>query len=120
MSLVPKFDKKEIQKYLAFGKVVKLSEWPTDRYFPGRKGGGGAYCIIFLQSVLSGKAEDVNGALSTSHGANCYSMRDYYRRMGEYLRHTDRNSETLSSRVVRHMSSLLVMTRILSTRGCYQ
>ncbi len=55
MSLVPKFDEKEIEKYfLTFEKVAKSMNWAT-----------GMYCL-FLQSVLTGKVKDVYCALSTS------------------------------------------------------
>ena len=43
MSLVPKFDKREVEKYfLMLKKVAESMEWPRDMY------------CLFLQSVLTG------------------------------------------------------------------
>ncbi len=59
MSLVQKFNEREVEKYfLMFEKVAKSMEWLTD-----------IYCL-FLQSVLTGKAKDVYCALSTDLCAN--------------------------------------------------
>ncbi len=59
MSLVPRFDEKEIEKYfLMFEKVAESMEWPKDMY------------CLFLQGVLTGKAKNVYCALSTEQCAN--------------------------------------------------
>ncbi len=59
MSLVTKFDGREVEPYfLMFEKVAKSMEWPTDMY------------CLFLQSVLTGKAKGVYCALSAAECAN--------------------------------------------------
>ncbi len=59
MSLVPKFDEREVEKYfLMFEKIAESMEWPRD-----------IYCL-FLQSVLTGKAKDIYCALTTAQCAD--------------------------------------------------
>ena len=60
MSLVPKFDEREVEKYfLMFEIVAESIEWPRKTY------------CLFLQSVLTGKANYVYCALSS---AQCAAM----------------------------------------------
>ena len=59
MSLVPRFDEREVEKYfLMFEKVAEIMEWPRDMY------------CLFLQNVFTGKAKDVYYALSTAQCAD--------------------------------------------------
>ncbi len=65
MSLVPRFDGTEIEKYfLMFEKAAESMEWPQD-----------IYCL-FLQGVLTGKVKDVYCALSTQQCANDEFVKD--------------------------------------------
>ncbi len=58
MSLVPKFDEREVEKYfLMLEKFAESMEWSRDMY------------CLFLQSVLTGKAKDFYCALSTAQCA---------------------------------------------------
>ncbi len=55
MSLVPKLDEREVEKYFLISeKMAKSMKWPTDTY------------CLFLQSVLTGEAKDVYCTLSTA------------------------------------------------------
>ncbi len=59
MSLVQRFDDREVEKYfLIFEKVAESMEWPRDMY------------CLFLQSVLTGKVKDIYCALSTAQCAD--------------------------------------------------
>ncbi len=58
MSLLPRFDEREVEKYfLMFEKVAESMGWPRDMY------------CMFLQSVLTGKEKDVFCGLSTAQYA---------------------------------------------------
>ncbi len=60
MSLVPRFDEREVEKYfLMFEKVAESMEWPRDLY------------CLFLQSLLTGKAKDIYCAPTTAQCAKC-------------------------------------------------
>ncbi len=59
MSLVPRFDEREVEKYfLMFEKFAESMEWPRDMY------------CLFLQCVLTGKAKDIYCDLSTAQCAD--------------------------------------------------
>ena len=65
MSLVQKFDEREVEKYfLMFEKVDKSMEWPTDMY------------CLFLQSVLTGRATDIYCVLSTDQCSDYGLVKD--------------------------------------------
>ena len=57
--LVPPFQEKEVDKYFAhFEKVADSLNWPK------------ASCVLLLQSVLVGKAQEIYGSLSVEQSSN--------------------------------------------------
>ena len=57
--LVPPFQEKEVDKYFAhFEKVADSLNWPKESW------------VLLLQSVLVGKAQEINGSLSVEQSSN--------------------------------------------------
>ena len=63
--LVPPFQEKEIDKYFAhFEKVADSLSWPKESW------------VLFLQSVLVGKAQEIYGSLSVEQSSNYENVKE--------------------------------------------